>query len=277
MDPLDLFRRLAAAPRDDPAWTDLLHLCETEVRRTLWFRNWMPRRNSGSFIADTVQEVLSRLVTLDRRRLDQLVAAGRPALDQYLRRVVENTVCDQLRHDLVRIKLDNALAFDDLGPDLDETLFSALSTNTEENPDSDLSSREIREIVDRALRSLAPPGAERSLYRHLFQLYFVEGRSAPQIARMGSTALSLSAVSRRLLTLRRALRAVYDGEPVRVGLRRARVEAQAAAHRQVRLPGRRLRRRLPLRPPRPLRSPRPPRPPRPPRSPRSPLPPRRRR
>lgn len=260
MDPLALFRRLAVAARDDPAWRDLLRLCETEVRRTLWFRNWMPRRNSASFIADTVQEVLARLITLDRPRLAQLVAAGRPALDQYLRRVVENTVCDQLRHDMVRIKLENALAFEDLAPDLDETLFAALATNTPEHPDADLSSREIREVVDRALRALAPPGAERSLYRRLFQLYFVEGRSAPQIARMASVALSLSAVSRRLLTLRRALRAVYDGEPVRAGIRRARVEARAAARRQIRPPARRIRRSRP--PPKPPAPPRPP--PRPP-------------
>lgn len=253
MDPLDLFRRLAVAARDDPAWSDLLHLCETQVRRTLWFRNWMPRRNSRSFIADTVQEVLARLIALDRRRLDQLVASGRPALDHYLRRVVENTVCDQLRHDLVRIKLENALAFEDLAPDRDDTLFSALSTNTDENPDADLSSREVREVVDRALRALAPPGAERSLYRRLFQLYFVEGRSAPQIARMGSMEISLSAVSRRLLTLRRALRAVYDGEPVRVGIRRARREAPAVRLRRARLPARRIRRRLPARLPTPPR------------------------
>lgn len=236
MDPLDLFRRLAVAARDDPAWGDLLRLCETEVRRVLWFRNWMPRRNSRSFVADTVQEVLARLITVDRQRLAQLVVAGRFALDQYLRRVVENTVCDQLRHDLARVKLESALAFEDLTPDLDEALFSALATNTEENPDNDLSIREIREVVERALRTIAPGEVDRALYRRLFQLYFVEGRSAPQIARLDSVALSLSAVSRRLLTLRMALRTAFDRKPLRAEVvRRARHEAREAALRSNRV------------------------------------------
>ena len=108
MDQLDLFRRLARARDDDPAWRDLLELCLSQVRRTLWFRNWMPRENSRAFVADIAQEVLLRLVAEDRRRLDRLVALGSIALQLYLRRMVENAVCDQLRADMVRIKLEDA-------------------------------------------------------------------------------------------------------------------------------------------------------------------------
>lgn len=239
MDHLDLFRRLVRARDDDPAWADLLELCRSQVRRTLWFRNWMPRENSRAFVADLAQEVLIRLVAVNRRRMDRLVALGSIALQMYLRRMVENAVCDQLRADMVRIKLEDALAFDDLSPHLDEPLHQALATNTEENPDSDLSAREIREVVERALRAVAPPGPERSFYRQLFQLYFVEGRSTPQIARMPTVPLSPSGVRRRIAHLREILQAAFDGEPLhgRV-VERARSRARAAARHQPRRGGR---------------------------------------
>ena len=115
---------------------------------------------------DVAQTVFIRLAATPNQNIDNP--------ESYLYRAAINGALDLVR----RRKSDLVL---DVASD-------AVSSSPESSPDKQLSSREIRQWLRRALANLAPTAAE------MFVLRFVEGRDNREIAQMLGTSRAVVAV-----------------------------------------------------------------------------------
>ena len=208
----DLARRLAVADSDDPLWADLLRVCQREVRKVLWFRHWTPALSHPSAVDEVVQGVAERLLANDRQGLRRFAEDGYSHFERYLRRVVENAVRDQVRQQAVRISLLRAVPIDHV--DEGSIQLASLEDVSADRPETSVETREMQDTVERVLTHVAASGPDRAVFRRLFQLYFLDGRSTTQIARMPALSISVSSVSRRIAILRESLRAALTGEPL---------------------------------------------------------------
>ena len=175
----------------------------------LW-RIWVRKRiGATDSVEDVAQEVMLRLVARGRRGFTPAPDGCRESFDGYMRRIAEHLIVDEFRR---------------LGPQggperrlitVDPRRFET-GLREENEPDDGFFSparpamhRETMEIIRRTLDGMSRDPRQQRLNRHLFQLYFLDGISMAQIAKLRSVPLSASSVSRRLQAIRSTLQQVF--------------------------------------------------------------------
>ncbi len=205
MDSFELLRRLIAARPDDPLWAVLLRRCQALIRRTMTL-HLRGRPGGGTALLDDLgQEVMERLLAHDRRGLVRFAGQRDETFDGYIRRIAENILFDRLRRDTIRLEQERLVPPEELWR-LEGPAREAAAGEDRDDPQLVVEKRELREVVEQTLREISPDDRQRALNRLLFRLYFLDGCSIPQIARMRAVTLSSSTVGRRITLMRAALR-----------------------------------------------------------------------
>lgn len=212
-------RRLAVARPDDPLWAVLLRRCEELIRRSLWWQLGNRGRAAPALLDDLAQEVMERLLSHDRRGLLRFTGQRDETFDGYIRRIAENILLDQFRHDEVRLEQEYLLPPEELWQ-LEASLSPGSAGSAENDPEAGVSVRELSEVVERTLRQISLNDRQRALNRLLFRLYFMDGCSIPQISRLRAVTLSSSSVARRLNLIRKALQKSFSRRPRAGSVRR---------------------------------------------------------
>lgn len=226
MDSWELLRRLTAARPDDPLWSVLFQRCETLISAALHSQFAGRHRAPSGLLDDLSQDVMERLVSDGRKGIRRFAGTREETFAMYIRRIAEHILRDQFRRDVGR--RDVELSFP---PDEPWRLEAALAESPIEHvandPEAGVALREMTENVEKVLRRVSIDDRQRALHRLLFRLYFMDGFSIHQIARLRAVPLSASSVGRRIVMIRKALRKSFAG-------RRHRPAARPAADWQTR-------------------------------------------
>ncbi len=220
MDSWELLRRLVAARPDDPLWGVLFRRCRTLIGVVLHARFADRTQMDRGGLDDLAQDVMERLVS-DRRRVIRSFAGKREeTFEVFIRRIAENILRDQFRRDGYRRHVEQSFPADEPW-----RLEAALAENPIEDdgddPESAVRMREMDESVETVLQRISLDARQYALNRLLYQLYFRDRCTIPQIARLRAVPLSPSSVARRITLLKRALRTSFAGRHYRVRLRPA--------------------------------------------------------
>ncbi len=221
MDSWELLRRLAAARPDDPLWGVLFQRCETLIRAALRSQFAGRRRADMGLVDDLSQDVMERLISDGRKGISRFAGKREETFAVYIRRIAENILLDQFRRDAGR--RDVELSFPPDEPwRLEAALAESPVDNVADDPESGVAIREMTESVEQILRRVSLDDRQRALNRLLYRLYFKDGCSIPQIARLRAVPLSASSVARRIAMIRKELRTSFAA-------RRQRAETRPAA------------------------------------------------
>lgn len=211
MDSWELLRRLVAARPDDPLWAVLFRRCRGLIRVVLASRLAGQRRLDAAALDDLAQDVMERLVSDGRRVIRRFAGKREETFEGYIRRIAENILRDQRRHDAYRRSVEWSFPSDDLWQ-LEAALAENAIAGPGDDPESGVVMREIDESVDLVLRRISPDHRQRALNRRLYELYFRDRYSIPQIVRLRAVPLSASSVARRVTLMRRAFRTSFARE-----------------------------------------------------------------
>lgn len=220
MDSWDLFRRLVPARPDDPLWGVLFRRCRALVKVVVHSRLADRGRVDDAALDDLSQDVMERLVSDGRRAIRGFAGKREETFEVFIRRIAENILRDQFRRDASRLNVEQSVPADEAW-----RLEAALAENPIEDvvddPESAVAMRELNEGVETVLRRISLDDRQQVLNRLLFQLYFRDRCTIPQIARLRAVPLSASSVARRITLIKRALRTSFAGHRRRVGVRPA--------------------------------------------------------
>ncbi len=214
MDSRDLLRRLRATtpgdPSGDPLWREFVRRCRAIIRMAVWLRSG--RRNLGQETGDIEQEVFRRLLARERSRIHEYDARRRESFESYVRRVADSVVVDWFRR-----QDDGQGRPMPLSPEILEALersgHRVFGGESAIHPEHDVRMREAEESVRAFLDATMEDPRDRALSRRIYQLHFHEGYSIRHIARLRAVPLSVSAISRRVIAVRRHLQKVLDPNP----------------------------------------------------------------
>lgn len=205
MNSWELLQRLAGARRDDPLWQVLFERCDTLIRAALRSQLSGRRPLDAGLLDDLAQDVMERLFADERRVLKRFAGRREEKFAGYIRRITANLLLDQLRREAFRREVEESFAPEDVWR-LEAALADSAIENVGDDPEAVVGIREVRDDVERTLRRISLDDRQRALNRLLFRLYFEDGYSIAQIARLRSVPLSLSSVARRITLLRTELR-----------------------------------------------------------------------
>ena len=205
MNSWELLRHLVVARRDDPLWGVLFDRCEGLIRSALRSQFGGRRPVNAGLLDDLAQDVMVRLVSDERRVLSRFTGTREQTFAVYIRRIAENILLDQFRRDASRREVEQSFPPDELWR-LEAAFREGPAENAGNNPEAAVGQRETFENVERTLRQISLDDRQRALNRLLFRLYFVDGCSILQIARLRAVPLSASTVARRITLIRNALR-----------------------------------------------------------------------
>ena len=220
MDSWELFRRLVAARPDDPLWGVLFRRCRSLVRVVLHSRFAGRRRADAATLDDLSQDLMERLVEDGRRVIRSFAGTREETFDLFIRRIAENILRDQFRHDRYRHGVEQTFPPEETWR-LEAALAESPLEDVLDDPESAVVMRELNEGVETVLRRISVDDRQQALNRLLFQLYFRDRCTIPQIARLRAVPLSASSVARRITLIKRALRTSFAGHRHRVGIRPA--------------------------------------------------------
>lgn len=224
MDSSTLLRRLVAAHRDDPLWEVLFDRCEALIRSALRSQFAGRRPVNTGLLDDLAQDVMERLIAGERRVLKRFTGTREQAFAIYIRRIAENIVLDQFRRNAARREAEQSFPPEELWRL--EAAIADRPVGNANDPEALVGERETFENVERTLRQISLDERQRGLNRLLFRLYFVDGCSIPQIARLRAVPLSASSVARRIALIRNALQrslvSRHSRGPIRTDARLAR-------------------------------------------------------
>ena len=226
MDSWELFRRLVAARPDDPLWGVLFRRCQTLIRVVVRARFAGRRRMDGGALDDLSQDVMERLISDGRRVIRSFAGKREETFEVFIRRIAENILRDQFRHDAYRRHVEQSFPADEPWR-LEAALAESRIEDVGDDPEAAVTMREMNEGVETVLRRISLDDRQHALNRLLFQLYFRDRCSIPQIARLRAVPLSMSSVARRITLMKRALRTSFAGH-------RRRAEMRPAASRRHR-------------------------------------------
>lgn len=215
MDSWELLRRLRAARPEDPLWGDLFRRCRELIRIALRSRFAGRSRVSVSVLDDLSQDVMERLVSDGRRVIHRFTGRREPAFEVYIRRIAENILRDQFRREGNRRNREVFFPADELWR-LEAILAENPVADAGHDPEADVTMREMHQRVAEILRRISLDDRQRALNRLLFQLYFVDHHSIPQIARLRAVPLSASSIARRIRLIKDELRKSLDPRRNRV-------------------------------------------------------------
>ena len=211
MDSLELLRRLVAARPDDPLWGVLFRRCRGLLRVVVSSRIAGQRRLDASALDDLSQDVMERLVSDRRRVIRRFAGTHEDTFEAYIRRIAENILRDQFRHDAYRRSVEWSFPPDEPWQ-LEAALAESPFEGAGDDPESRVVMREIDESVDVVLRRISPDHRQRALNKRLFELYFLTRYSIPQIVRLRTVPLSASSTARRVTLIRKALSTAFARE-----------------------------------------------------------------
>lgn len=220
MDSWELFRRLVAARPDDPLWGVLFRRCRTLIRVVLHAHLAGRRRVDAATLDDLSQDVMERLVSDGRRVIRGFGGKREETFEVFIRRIAENILRDQFRRDAFRRNVEQSFPPDETWR-LEAALAESPIEDAVDDPEAAVAMRELNEGVEMVLRRISLDDRQQVLNRLLFQLYFRDQCSIPQIARLRAVPLSTSSVARRITLIKRALRTSFSGRRHRVGRRSA--------------------------------------------------------
>ena len=220
MDSWELFRRLAAASPDDPLWVVLFRRCRALVRVVLHSRLASGRQVDAAGLDDLSQDVMERLVADGRRAIRNFSGRREETFEFFIRRIAENILRDQFRRDAYRRSVEESVPADEVWR-LETALAESALEDVVDDPESAVAVRELNEGIETVLRRISLDDRQQVLNRLLFQLYFRDHCTIPQIARLRAVPLSASSVARRITLIKRALRTSFTGHRRRVGMRPA--------------------------------------------------------
>ncbi len=214
MDSRDLLRRLRATTPGDPSgdllWREFVRRCRAIIRVAVWLR--AGRQDLDQETGDIEQEVFRRLLAHNRVRINEFDPQRRESFETYVRRVADSVVVDWLRRRSAGPGRPMPLS-----PEVLEALEKAgrrvFGSESAIHPEHDVRMREAEESVRAFLDATMEDPRDRALSRRIYQLHFREGYSIQHIAQMRAVPLSASAISRRVIAVRRHLRKVLDPEP----------------------------------------------------------------
>ena len=208
MDSWELLRRLVAAHPDDPLWRVLFERCEPLIRTALRSRPGGRRRPDLGLLDDLSQDVMERLLADGRKVLRRFAGKHNEAFEVYILRIAENILRDQLRRDAHRREVELLFPADEPWR-LEAAAAGSPAAGVAGDPESAVTLRELNESVEAVLRRISLDDRQRALNRLLFDLYFRDHCSIPQIARLRAVPLSTSSVARRIALIRQALRTSF--------------------------------------------------------------------
>ena len=230
MDSWELFRRLVAARPDDPLWTVLFRRCRTLIGVVVHARFAGRRRVDRGAVDDLSQDVMERLVSDGRRVIRSFAGKREETFEVFIRRIAENIVRDQFRRDGYRRHVEQSFPADEAWR-LEAALAESPIEDVGDDPEAAVRMREMNECVETILRRISLDERQQALNRLLFQLYFRDRCSIPQIARLRAVPLSASSVGRRITLIKRALRTSLAGRRHRTQRRPAAPRPRRAARR----------------------------------------------
>ena len=220
MDSWELFRRLVAARPDDPLWGVLFRRCRTLVRVVLHSRFTGRGRVDPAALDDLSQDVMERLVSDGRRVIRSFAGKREETFEVFIRRIAENILRDQFRRDAYRHNVEQSFPANETWR-LDAALTEGPIEDVVDDPESVVFMRELNEGVEAVLRRISLDDRQQALNRLLFQLYFRDHCTIPQIARLRAVPLSTSSVARRIALIKRALRTSFAGHHRQAAMRPA--------------------------------------------------------
>ena len=218
MDSWKLFRRLVAAHPDDPLWGVLFRRCRSLIRVVLHSRFAGRRRVGAANLDDLAQDVMERLVSDGRRVISSFAGTREETFEVFIRRIAENILRDQFRRDAYRRHVEQTFPADETWR-LDAALAENPIEDVVDDPESAVFMRELNEGVEAVLQRISLDDRQQALNRLLFQLYFRDHCTIPQIARLRAVPLSTSSVARRITLIKRALRTSFAGHRRRLPMR----------------------------------------------------------
>ena len=220
MDSWELFPRLVAARPDDPLWGVLFKRCRALIGVVLRARFAGRQQMDAAALDDLSQDVMERLVSDGRRAIRSFAGKREETFEVFIRRIAENILRDQHRRDGYRRNVEQSFP-----PEETWRLEAALAERSKEDapddPESAVLMRELNEGVETVLRRISLDDRQQVLNRILYELYFREHCTIPQIARLRAVPLSASSVARRITLIKRALRTSFAGQRHRVDVRPA--------------------------------------------------------
>ncbi len=208
MDSWELLRRLAAASPDDPLWTVLFQRCDVLIRTALRSQFAGRRRPDVGQLDDLAQDVMERLLVDGRKVITRFSGTRDEIFSAYIRRIAENILLDQFRRSSQRQAVETSFPSDEPWR-FEAALAESPIDNVGGDPASGVELREMTERVEQVLSRISLDDRQRAQNRLLFQLYFRDGCSIPQIARLRAVALSASSVARRITLIRKELRTSF--------------------------------------------------------------------
>ncbi len=204
MDSWELFRRLVAARPDDPLWGVLFRRCRTLIRVVLHSQLAGRRCVDPVTLDDLSQDVMERLISGRRRVIRSFTGKREETFEGFIRRIAENILRDQFRRDAYRRNVERTFPPAETWR-LEAALAESRIVDVVDDPESAVLMRELNEVAETVLRRISLDDRQQALNRLLYQLYFRDHCTIPQIARLRTVPLSTSSVARRISLIKRAL------------------------------------------------------------------------
>jgi RNA polymerase sigma factor (sigma-70 family) len=213
---LDLVDRLVKAGAEDSLWGEFVQRFQSRIRlavlralRTEAARN--PGLDTGSLedsVADLTQDVFVKLLEFDRRALSRFRGRNEHSIYTYLATIAVNLVRDHfkklraLKSPRASASISNVVKLEQENEGLryDQALVS-----DGPGPERFVASQELRERMASAVAEASSPSRSSARDRLVFRLYFIEGLTVGEIARVSAVGLSESGVEKCVRRIREAL------------------------------------------------------------------------
>lgn len=213
----DLVERLVDATPEDSVWTEFVARFQSRIRlavlrclRTETERN--PGLDTGSLqeaVIDLTQDVFVKLLESERRALSRFRGRSEHSIYTYLNTIAVNLVRDHFKRlraqktPRATASLQNTVLQED---EADGPVYEQALVSDGPGPERFVASQELRERMVAAVARVSPQDATAPRDRLIFRLYFIEGLTVGEIARIGSVGLSESGIEKCIRRIREALR-----------------------------------------------------------------------
>lgn len=224
----ELIDRLVAADPEDSLWPEFVGRFQGRIRLAV-LRCFQTecRRNPGldagvaqDVVADLTQDVFVKLLDSERRALSRFRGKSEHSIYTYLNTISVNLVRDHFKK-LRAQKTPRAPASLSSvikpGEESGRVSYHEALMSDGPGPERFVASSELRERMVAAVAEAAPRSAYAARDRLVFRLYFIEGLTVGEIARIGSIGLSTSGVEKCIRRIRDALRESFSAAASREG------------------------------------------------------------
>jgi RNA polymerase sigma factor (sigma-70 family) len=213
---LELVDRLVQANATDSVWSEFVVRFQGRIRlavlralRTEASRN--PGLDTGSLedsVSDLTQEVFVKLLEFERRALSRFRGRSEHSIYTYLATIAVNLVRDHFKK-LRALKTPRATASISEAVKLEQESeglhYDQALSSEGAGPERYVASQELRERMAGVVADASPAGRFAARDRLVFRLYFLEGLTVGEVARIPAVGLSPSGVEKCVRRIREAL------------------------------------------------------------------------